>query len=222
VEIIKRELPLDSSNSSPNAAARIGGPQGAWQKGAWMDPDMNKYDLEHVTANHPRMTREEWEGVYRAAWAAYYTPAHKLTIMRRAAAAGMGLSRLWTVLFFFSSAFPVEKLHPLQTGMFRLKYRRDRRPGLPVEKVCRSIRSGGGDRRQAFAPRRRLSADILAMKQAKRDQKMKPYTDLALTPGRTMRPTRSNCSPTTTGPQRGGAPAQDRRLTHGEHVEAAP
>ena len=28
-----------------------------WQKGAWMDPDLNKYDLEHVTAHHPKMTK---------------------------------------------------------------------------------------------------------------------------------------------------------------------
>ena len=99
-----------------------------------MDPDMNKYDLEHVTAAHPKMTREEWEKAYHAAWAAYYTPEHRMTILRRAAASGMGMSRLLAVLFAFSAAFPVEKLHPLQAGAFRLKYRLDRRPSFP----CRS------------------------------------------------------------------------------------
>ena len=44
-------------------------------KGAWMDPDMNKYDLEHVVADHPVMTREVWHQVYRGAWDMYYTPA---------------------------------------------------------------------------------------------------------------------------------------------------
>jgi len=100
-----------------------------------MDPDMNKYDLEHVTAAHPKMTREEWETAYHAAWAAYYTPEHKMTILRRAAASGMGMSRLLAVLFVFSAAFPVEKLHPLQAGAFRLKYRLDRRPSFPIEPV---------------------------------------------------------------------------------------
>ena len=31
-----------------------------------MDPDMNKYDLEHVTTGHARMTQEQWVKVYRA------------------------------------------------------------------------------------------------------------------------------------------------------------
>ncbi len=37
------------------------------------------------------------------------------------------------VLFWFSSAVPVENLHPLQWGIFRIKYRHDRRSGLPLE-----------------------------------------------------------------------------------------
>ena len=66
-----------------------------------MDPDMNKYDLEHVVADHPRMTRAQWNDIYRAAWDIYYTREHHETILRRAAAAGMGLSRLTAVLFSF-------------------------------------------------------------------------------------------------------------------------
>jgi hypothetical protein len=81
------------------------------------------------------MSKEEWSGIYRAAWDAYYTRDHLWTIMRRAAATGMGLSRLTSVLFFFSSCVQVENVHPLQGGVFRLKYRRDRRPGLPIEPV---------------------------------------------------------------------------------------
>src|SRR4029077_20447601 len=70
--------------------------------------------------------------VYRDAWDAYYTPAHMTTILRRAAATGMGMHRLAAVLFVFSSYPAVEKLHPLQGGIFRLKYRRDRRPSFPM------------------------------------------------------------------------------------------
>jgi hypothetical protein len=57
------------------------------------------------------------------------------TILRRAAAAGMGMHRLAAVLFFFSSYLAVENVHPLQGGIFRLKYRRDRRPSFPLEPV---------------------------------------------------------------------------------------
>jgi hypothetical protein len=47
----------------------------------------------------------------------------------------MGVSRLHAVLWFFSSVHVVEHLHPLQCGVVRLKYRRDRRPGLPLEPI---------------------------------------------------------------------------------------
>jgi hypothetical protein len=81
------------------------------------------------------MTREEWHDVYRSAWDMYYTPEHMRTILRRAAAAGMGMHRLAAVLFFFSSYLAVENVHPLQGGIFRLKYRRDRRPSFGMEPV---------------------------------------------------------------------------------------
>ena len=34
-----------------------------------MDPDMNKYDLNHRVTHHPKMSDAEWEEAYRAAWA---------------------------------------------------------------------------------------------------------------------------------------------------------
>src|SRR5439155_1335885 len=57
--------------------------------GKWMDPDVNKYDLNHCVTAHTRMTREEWEGVYRAAWDTYYTDEHIETVLRRAIATGI-------------------------------------------------------------------------------------------------------------------------------------
>ena len=30
-------------------------------------------------------------------------------------------------------AIDIEKIHPLETGLFRYKFRRDRRPGIPIE-----------------------------------------------------------------------------------------
>ena len=184
IEILKRELPLDileffCLTPLPGSEDH----KTLWNKGVWMDPDMNKYDLEHVTTGHAKMSREEWDAVYRAAWAAYYTPEHKMTILRRAAAAGMGMSRLLAVLFAFSVAFPIEKLHPLQFGAFRLKYRLDRRPGFPVAPVW------------AFYPKYwweivskhvRLAQQWIELSsmcaRARREQKLKPYTDVAMTP----------------------------------------
>jgi pyruvate-formate lyase-activating enzyme len=136
LEIIKKELPIDILEFM--CLTPLPGSEDhkvLSQKGVWMDPDMNKYDLEHVVAAHPKMSSEEMWDTYKKSWAAYYTPEHQRTILRRGAACGMGMSRLQAVLFAFSKAFPVENLHPLQTGAFRLKYRLDRRPTFPVEPV---------------------------------------------------------------------------------------
>ncbi|MBS0641905.1 MAG: radical SAM protein, partial [Proteobacteria bacterium] len=134
IEIIQRELPLDileffCLTPLPGSEDH----KKLWLKGVAMDADLNKYDLEHVVTDHPVMTRQEWQAIYQEAWRSYYTPAHMKTILRRGAASGMGLKRLMAVMFLFSSYSEVEKLHPLQGGLFRLKYRRDRRPTMPRE-----------------------------------------------------------------------------------------
>ena len=51
-----------------------------------MDPDLNKYDLNHRVSHHPKMSDAEWEEAYRDAWASYYDLPHIKTILRRAAA----------------------------------------------------------------------------------------------------------------------------------------
>jgi hypothetical protein len=184
IEIIKRELPLDILEFfflTPLPGSEDH--KVLWQKSAWMDPDLNKYDLEHVTAHHPKMTTQEWEDVYRAAWAAYYTREHKLTILRRTAAAGGGISRLMPVLYFFASTFPAEKLHPLQAGLFRLKHRRDRRPGLPIEPVWSFYPKLAFEfvAKHAWLLLQLLDC-YLMMQRAKREQRRTPYMDAAITP----------------------------------------
>ena len=55
VEIIKKELPLDILEFM--YLTPLPGSEDhkvLWQKGVWMDADMNKYDLEHATAADPR------------------------------------------------------------------------------------------------------------------------------------------------------------------------
>ena len=59
-----------------------------------MDPDMNKYDLEHVTAHHPVMSDAEWQELYRKAFDFYYSPEHIERMFRRAKASGMKPVRL--------------------------------------------------------------------------------------------------------------------------------
>jgi hypothetical protein len=135
IEIIKRELPLDVLEFF--FLTPLPGSEDhkiLWQKGAWMDPDMNKYDLNHRVSHHPRMADAEWEDAYRAAWAAYYTPEHVRTILRRSAACRLGRpgTTLSTILWFYLM-IEFEGVHPLEGGAVRRKHRRDRRYGLPLE-----------------------------------------------------------------------------------------
>ena len=98
-----------------------------------MDPDMNKYDLEHVTTGHARMTHDEWQNVYQPGLVdLLHARAHADDLAPRQRSATWGLAADG-VLYMFSAAVAVEGVHPLQAGFFRLKYRRDRRPGMPIE-----------------------------------------------------------------------------------------
>jgi hypothetical protein len=135
IEIIKRELPLDILEfffltplpGSEDHKVLL-------QKGVPMDPDINKYDLNHRVAHHQRMSDTEWEEAYRAAWEAYYTPDHLRTILRRIAVNPRGRVKttLSTILWFLLM-IRFEGVHPLEGGAFRRKFRRDRRHGLPLE-----------------------------------------------------------------------------------------
>jgi hypothetical protein len=134
LEIIKRELPLDALEFF--VLTPLPGSEDhkvLYEKGVWMDPDLNKYELEHVVTGHEKMTKAEWQAAYRSAWDIFYTDEHLETILRRAAATGINIRSLMPVLMWFSSAVKIEELHPLQWGIFRVKYRKDRRPTLPLE-----------------------------------------------------------------------------------------
>ncbi len=135
VEIIKRELPLDILEFfflTPLPGSEDH--KGLAAKGIWMDPDMNKYDLNHRVAHHRKMSDKEWEEAYHAAWQTYYTPEHIETILRRTAANKLGrLSTTLTTILWFYLAYSYEGVHPLEAGAFRLKFRADRRYGMPRE-----------------------------------------------------------------------------------------
>jgi hypothetical protein len=89
------------------------------------------YDVEHVCMAHARMSGAEWKAIYREAWSLYYTPLHMKTLMRRAAATGVPMGSLLKVLVSFATTVRLENVHPLQSGVLRLKHPSERRPGLP-------------------------------------------------------------------------------------------
>jgi len=98
-----------------------------------MDPDLNKYDLEHVTMSHSQMSNEEWAQIYRRAWDLYYSPEHIKTLIRRAAAGGPNPSRVMLHIHQFHGTIKYQNVHPLQGGFLRRKVRTQRRPGMPQE-----------------------------------------------------------------------------------------
>ena len=134
IEIIKEELPIDALEFfilTPLPGSEDHKVLDA--KGVAMDADMNRYELEHVVTDHPKMTREQWQQAYYAAWQQFYTDEHIATILRRAHTSGIDVYRLMVALLWFASAVPVEKVHPLQAGLIRRKDRLSRRPGLARE-----------------------------------------------------------------------------------------
>jgi hypothetical protein len=135
VEIIKRELPLDILEFfflTPLPGSEDH--KTLLTKGVWMDPDINKYDLNHRVSHHSKMTDTDWEEAYRAAWQSFYSFDHIRTILRRAAQIPNGRPKpILSTIGWFKLMTDYEGVHPLEGGAFRLKYRRDRRHGLKLE-----------------------------------------------------------------------------------------
>jgi len=131
IAIIQRELPLDvieffCLTPLPGSEDH----QILWKKGVPMEPELNAYDVEHVCTAHAKMSKAEWEAIYREAWSLYYTPEHMKTLLRRAP-----MGSLLKLLVSFATMVRLENVHPLQSGVLRLKHPSERRPGLPRERV---------------------------------------------------------------------------------------
>lgn len=134
IQIIKKELPVDLLEffyltPLPGSEDHLR----LHEAGVAMDPDLNKYDLNHAVTAHPVMTKEEWEQAYQLAWETYYTDEQIETILRRAVATGTSPGKTMFFITWFKGCIGIEKIHPLEGGFLRLKFRRSRRSELPLE-----------------------------------------------------------------------------------------
>jgi hypothetical protein len=183
IAIIQHELPLDiieffCLTPLPGSEDH----QALWRTGATLEPDLNRYDVEHVCAPHPRMSREEWEAIYREAWSLYYTPEHMETLLRRAAATNMPAGSLIKLLVNFATTVRLENVHPLQGGLLRQRHPSERRPGAPREGaifwprfVLETVR-----KHWVIAG---MAIRLIALNSAiRRDPAARTYSDVALTP----------------------------------------
>jgi radical SAM superfamily enzyme YgiQ (UPF0313 family) len=184
IKIIQKELPLDILeffHLTPLPGSEDH--RRLWKAGVAMDPDLNKYDLEHACAAHAKMSKAEREAIYLEAWSLYYTTEHAVTLLRRGAVTGVPLGSLVKLLVRFAIAAHVEKVHPLQDGILRMKHPAERRPGLPRVSAW------------AFWPRfiwetlrkQTIAIGVLiklirVMRAIRRDPEAANYTDQALTP----------------------------------------
>lgn len=184
IGIIQRELPVDLLEffyltPLPGSEDHLN----LYRAGAWMDPDLNKYDLNHAVMKHTHMSKAEWEHVYLKSWETYYTDEHCETILRRAMATGTSPGKAVLFMTWFKGCIGIENLHPLEGGFVRLKSRRDRRSDLRLESAL------------VFYPR--YLAGLIAKQfrwvslytglyrtyqKIKRDPSRFDYTDVALTP----------------------------------------
>jgi radical SAM superfamily enzyme YgiQ (UPF0313 family) len=182
IEIIQRELPVDLLEffiltPLPGSADH----KKLYEEGVPLALDLNNYDTVHVAMEHPKMSESEWYRAYHLAWETYYSLSHVETLLRRAKRRGFNVRNMKMKVLSFYGLYKFEGLHPLEGGLFRRKYRRDRRPGLPVENPLLFYT------RFAWEMTSKYSRILWAAWQFARicrrvERDDAPYTDLALTP----------------------------------------
>ena len=184
IDIIKRELPVDlleffCLTPLPGSEDHLK----LFRAGAPLDADMNRYDSNHVCTTHQRMSRQEWERAYKLAWQRYYTTDHIETVLRRVASVGANASNALFLITWFTGSIDFEGVHPLEGGFLRRKFRRDRRPGQPIEPMWKFYPRYYSDVAIKLV---RWAALYLRLRRIylriKRDPRRFEYTDLAMTP----------------------------------------
>ena len=184
IEIIKKELPVDMLEFfflTPLPGSEDH--QKLVRAGVALDPDINKYDLSHVCGPHPRMSRAEWEAAYKMAWQTYYTDEHMTTVLRRLAATRGRPGNAVQLLTWFKGSIDIEKVHPLEAGAIRFKFRGDRRAGMPIVPRWRFYPAFAAETLAKSVRFIALWARLRwAWQRIKTDPRKLEYSDLAITP----------------------------------------
>lgn len=184
VRVIKQELPTDIIEFT--CLTPLPGSEDhrkLHESGVPLDSDLNRYDINHVTAPHPLMSREEWETAYAQVWADYYSEEHVETVLKRCVVTGTSPGKTMSNLVWFGGTSRIEKTHPIEGGFIRLKFRRDRRPGLPMESPLVFYPKYLAETlRKQFQWGSLFLRHYLILRKVIRDPKRLEYNDLAIAP----------------------------------------
>jgi len=184
IRVIQKELPVDLLEFfylTPLPGSEDH--RNLYNAGTWMDPDVNKYDLNHAVVGHQLMSKAEWEDVYRSAWETYYTDEHIETVLKRAMATGVSPGKALFLIVWFKGCIGIEGIHPLEGGFLRLKFRRDRRSSVPRESPLIFYPKVATELIWKQVKWAHLYLRLYRMYgQLKQDPRRSEYTDLALTP----------------------------------------
>ena len=108
------------------------------EAGAQIASDYNLFDSCHETMLHPAMKEGAWTRAYRSAWERFYSFENMKAILSRATR-----ENYWDTfrgLFWYKHSACHEGMHPMLSGLFRLKDRRTRRGGWPIESPLLHLR----------------------------------------------------------------------------------
>jgi hypothetical protein len=104
-------------------------------------------------------------------------------VIRRLVSKQAPASNAIMLIAWFYGAVHIEGIHPLETGLFRYKFRRDRRPGLPIEPIWKFYPKYAVDSVVKLVKWGALYSKLRAIYvKAKKDPKKLEYMDLAMTP----------------------------------------
>ncbi len=100
------------------------------RRGEWMHPDFNIYDSNHEATAHPHLKDGAWRQLYLEAWRTFYSFENMKAVLQRTPACNYWNN--FIRFMWYKNSILTEDRHPMMCGFFRLKGRKNRRPGYPV------------------------------------------------------------------------------------------
>ena len=101
-----------------------------FRRGEWMHPDFNLYDSHHETTVHPHLKDGTWKELYLEAWRTFYNLDNMKAVLQRTPRCNYWNN--FIRFMWYKNSVLTEGRHPMMCGFFRLKGRKNRRPGYPV------------------------------------------------------------------------------------------